>query len=87
MKFGCTFEQYLEKEKELLLDDNCAHIEYNRLKTVLKSCQNCKDNSSDDDKDQLCQCQSCQCMCPVFLFVYVLFLFFTMYFGNEQFRT
>jgi hypothetical protein len=62
-----------------LLDDNCAHIEYNRLKTVLKSCQNCKDNSSDDDKDQLCQCQSCQCMCPVFLFVYVLFLFFTMF--------
>ncbi|WJX79636.1 RING-type E3 ubiquitin transferase [Trifolium repens] len=62
MKFGCTFEQYLEKEKEkeLLLDENCAHIEYNRLKTVLKSCQNCKHNSSDDDKDQLCQCQSCE---------------------------
>ncbi|KAJ1390675.1 Zinc finger, RING-type [Sesbania bispinosa] len=55
MKFGYAFKEYLQEE---LLDENCAHIEYIRLKNVLKSCQNyCKDTSS--DKDQSCQCQSC----------------------------
>lgn len=63
MKFGYTFKEYLQVEREWLLDENCAHIEYNRLKNVLKSCQNCKDNNNTSspphDKDQLCQCQSC----------------------------
>ncbi|KAE9590773.1 hypothetical protein Lal_00023018 [Lupinus albus] len=63
MKFGCAFKEYLEEEKELMLDKKCVHIEYFRLKKVLKNCQSCKHlntcSDSDLDQDQLCQCQSC----------------------------
>ncbi|KAK7396806.1 hypothetical protein VNO78_17965 [Psophocarpus tetragonolobus] len=55
MKFGCAFREYLQEEREWFVDEKCAHVEYIRLKKVLKSCQ--KDTSS--DKNQLCQCQSC----------------------------
>ncbi|KAL2345339.1 hypothetical protein Fmac_006624 [Flemingia macrophylla] len=55
MKFGCAFREYLQEEREWLVDNKCAHVEYIRLKNVLKSCQ--KDTSS--DKDRLCHCNSC----------------------------
>ncbi|KAG4916561.1 hypothetical protein JHK87_054118 [Glycine soja] len=45
------------EEREWLVDQKCAHVEYIRLKKVLKTCQ--KDTSSSDNKDQLCHCQSC----------------------------
>ncbi|KAE9585330.1 hypothetical protein Lal_00017986 [Lupinus albus] len=63
MKFECAFKEYLQEEREWMLDKKCAHIEYSRLKEVLKSCQSCKQlhNSSDSELDQhhLCRCQSC----------------------------
>ncbi|KAK7244734.1 hypothetical protein RIF29_39560 [Crotalaria pallida] len=63
MKFGCAFREYLEEEREMLLDKKCAHIEYLRLKKVLKSCQGCKQlhtcSHSDLNQNQSCQCQSC----------------------------
>ncbi|WVZ08933.1 hypothetical protein V8G54_022279 [Vigna mungo] len=55
MKFGCAFREYLQEEREWFLGEKCAHVEYSRLKKVLKTCK--KDASS--DKDLLCQCQSC----------------------------
>ncbi|XP_027352736.1 probable E3 ubiquitin-protein ligase BAH1-like isoform X2 [Abrus precatorius] len=55
MKFGYAFTEYLQEEREWLVDEKCAHIEYVRLKKVLKRCQ--RDTSL--HKDQLCQCQSC----------------------------
>ncbi|KAF4369050.1 hypothetical protein CsatB_019499 [Cannabis sativa] len=64
MKFGETFKEYLLKEQEGSIN-NCSHIEYKRLKKVLKSCRSCKqlEDFCDDDnqaaKQQLCQCQSC----------------------------
>ncbi|RYR55533.1 hypothetical protein Ahy_A06g030729 isoform A [Arachis hypogaea] len=69
MKFGCLFTEYLQEERELL-DEKCAHIEYVRLKKVLKSCQTCKPLHSSSSSSspslvsdlpnhQLCQCQSC----------------------------
>ncbi|CAK8544198.1 unnamed protein product [Lathyrus sativus] len=58
MKFGSTFTEYLQEERELLMDENCAHIKYDRLKSVLESCQNCKDSSSDHQHES-CDCQSC----------------------------
>lgn len=74
MKFGCTFTEYLQEEREWLMDENCAHIKYDRLKNVLKSCQNYKDSSS-DDQHQSCDCQSCPGMsCVLRLYVYVCFL-------------
>jgi len=81
MKFGYTFKEYLQVEREWLLDENCAHIEYNRLKNVLKSCKNCKSNTSSHDKDQLCQCQSCPGMSCFMLYVLLFFVFY--YVGNE----
>ncbi|RDX85131.1 putative E3 ubiquitin-protein ligase BAH1-like protein, partial [Mucuna pruriens] len=61
MKFGCAFREYLQEEREWFVDEKCAHVEYIRLKKVLKTCQ--KDTSS--EKDQLCQCQSCPCKCYI----------------------
>lgn len=81
MKFGYTFKEYLQEEREWLVDENCAHIEYNRLKNVLKSCQNCKDTSS--DKDQLCQCQSCPGMCCVVLLYVSFCCLCVLLFGKE----
>ncbi|CAL0326689.1 unnamed protein product [Lupinus luteus] len=46
-----------------MLNKKCAHIEYSRLKEVLKSCRRCKQlhTSSDSDINEhhLCRCQSC----------------------------
>ncbi|XP_028784848.1 probable E3 ubiquitin-protein ligase BAH1-like isoform X2 [Neltuma alba] len=63
MKFGEAFTEYLQEEREWMLDKKCVHIEYKRLKKVLKSCQSCtRLNSSaysELPKSQQCQCQAC----------------------------
>ncbi|GLT96302.1 hypothetical protein SLE2022_139360 [Rubroshorea leprosula] len=69
MKFGDTFMEYLHGEQEWFLH-KCSHIEYERLKKVLKSCRSCKTlhddpcrtNQGDEENpafSQICQCQSC----------------------------
>ncbi|KAJ9184615.1 hypothetical protein P3X46_004325 [Hevea brasiliensis] len=70
MKFEETFMEYLHGDKERLLD-KYSHVEYKRLKKVLKSCRTCQalHNSCQSEQDQgdkdnstlsqLCQCQSC----------------------------
>ncbi|KAL5545638.1 hypothetical protein UlMin_005325 [Ulmus minor] len=66
MKFEETFSEFLQKEQERLMD-KCTHVEYKRLKKVLKSCRNCRavisatDGEEEASKDQPCECQStCQ---------------------------
>ncbi|XVF76021.1 hypothetical protein PTKIN_Ptkin13bG0234200 [Pterospermum kingtungense] len=67
MKFGETFKEYLHGDQEWFLD-KFSHVEYKRLKKVLKSCRTCKalhdSNEKTDDEEnpmlsQFCQCQSC----------------------------
>ncbi|XP_043707769.1 probable E3 ubiquitin-protein ligase BAH1-like 1 [Telopea speciosissima] len=69
MKFGETFTEYLHGEQERFLV-KCSHVEYKRLKKVLKSCRSCRalQDSSDNEGTHaegndavapLCQCESC----------------------------
>ncbi|XP_021282460.1 probable E3 ubiquitin-protein ligase BAH1-like [Herrania umbratica] len=70
MKFGETFKEYLHGDQEWFLD-KFSHVEYKRLKKVLKSCRTCKalpdSNNKTERRDeeenptlsQFCQCQSC----------------------------
>ncbi|KAJ6756198.1 E3 UBIQUITIN-PROTEIN LIGASE BAH1, partial [Salix purpurea] len=72
MKFGETFMEYLHGEQEGCLD-KCAHVEYKRLKKVLKKCrsQGSSSTSCNDEQQQemdseqnhslsqFCHCQSC----------------------------
>lgn len=69
MKFGETFMEYLHGEQESFLD-KFSHVEYKRLKKVLKSCRSCRalhgscggDVQEDDSSDALsgpCQLESC----------------------------
>ncbi|KDP21932.1 hypothetical protein JCGZ_03070 [Jatropha curcas] len=70
MKFGETFMEYLHGDQERLLD-KYSHVEYKRLKKVLKSCRTgqalqnyCRIEQDQEDKgnsslSQFCQCQSC----------------------------
>ncbi|CAB4286969.1 unnamed protein product [Prunus armeniaca] len=68
MKFGDTYTEFLHKE-EVRFSEKCSHVEYKRLKKVLKTCQSCKtlqEASTADQQEgaanqnkQLCQCQSC----------------------------
>ena len=70
MKFGETFKEYLHGDQEWFLD-KFSHVEYKRLKKVLKSCRTCKALHDSDKKteqlddeenptlSQFCQCQSC----------------------------
>ncbi|KAM1093652.1 hypothetical protein ACFX2I_008759 [Malus domestica] len=68
MKFGDTYTEFLHKEK-IRLSENCSHVEYKRLKNVLKTCQSCKalqessategQEGASNQNQQLCQCQSC----------------------------
>ncbi|CAL5435771.1 unnamed protein product [Camellia sinensis] len=73
MKFGETFMEYLHGEQEGFLD-KCSHVEYKRLKKVLKSCRVCREsrdscpsNGHDDDNGnpqlhhEFCQCEACPC--------------------------
>ncbi|XP_065855379.1 probable E3 ubiquitin-protein ligase BAH1-like isoform X2 [Euphorbia lathyris] len=68
MKFGETFMEYLHGDQGRFLN-KCSHVEYKRLKKVLKLCRNCQDlqnsskeqqNNGDNEGPMLsCQCQSC----------------------------
>ncbi|XP_057981892.1 probable E3 ubiquitin-protein ligase BAH1-like isoform X2 [Malania oleifera] len=67
MKFGETFMEYLRGDQEWFLG-KCTHVEYKRLKKVLKSCRTCTtlqhscDTEQENEKDALsglCQCESC----------------------------
>ncbi|XP_073276161.1 probable E3 ubiquitin-protein ligase BAH1-like [Primulina huaijiensis] len=66
MKFGEAFTEYLQAHQERFLED-CSHVEYKRLKKVLKSCRTCRDlkdsyevnNGKGDALSRLCQCESC----------------------------
>ncbi|XP_068635629.1 probable E3 ubiquitin-protein ligase BAH1-like isoform X1 [Aristolochia californica] len=74
MKFGETFTEYLHGEQERFLH-KCSHVEYKRLKKVLKSCRNCRtiespscvktevleSNAEEEGKviSPCCQCASC----------------------------
>lgn len=70
MKFGETYTEFLHKEK-VRFSENCSHVEYKRLKNVLKTCQSCKalqessaaqgQEGASNQNQQLCQCQSCPC--------------------------
>lgn len=57
MKFGETFMEYLHGDREWFLD-KCSHVEYKRLKKVLKSCRTCRLNDSCTDE---CEWKSCPC--------------------------
>ncbi|XP_042392714.1 probable E3 ubiquitin-protein ligase BAH1-like 1 [Zingiber officinale] len=46
MKFGQTFTEYLHGEQKAFLN-KCSHVEYKRLKKVLKSCRICRSLSDD----------------------------------------
>ena len=69
MKFGETFTEYLRGEEEWFLE-KCRHVEYKKLKKVLKKCKTtCNTTRSDDEHinssatlSDSCQCQSCPCM-------------------------
>uniref|UniRef100_A0A5B6YWA1 RING-type E3 ubiquitin transferase n=2 Tax=Davidia involucrata TaxID=16924 RepID=A0A5B6YWA1_DAVIN len=67
MKFGEAFMEYLHGENFL---DKCSHVEYKRLKQVLKSCRTCRalknscsssgqEDNRNDTLSQFCQRESC----------------------------
>ncbi|CAH8362899.1 unnamed protein product [Eruca vesicaria subsp. sativa] len=66
MKFGETFTEYLRGEEEWFLE-KCRHVEYKKLKKVLKKCKTtCNTTRSGDEHvnssttlSDSCQCQSC----------------------------
>ncbi|CAN4117982.1 unnamed protein product [Withania somnifera] len=58
MKFGETFMEYLQGEEGS--DKFCPHVEYKRLKKVLKSCRACRESNHDHQPSAICQLQSCQ---------------------------
>ncbi|XAR69836.1 Ubiquitin--protein ligase [Bertholletia excelsa] len=61
MKFGETFMEYLHGDQGGFLE-KCSHVEYKRLKKVLKSCRTCRAFKDDNDNpaaSQLCQYEAC----------------------------
>lgn len=66
MKFGEAFAEYLHGEQERFLD-KCSHVEYKRLKKVLKRCRTCRTiegscetrAEEENGESSQCQCQSC----------------------------
>lgn len=62
MKFGETFTEYLHGDQERLLH-KFSHVEYKRLKKVLKSCRTCRTMgdscsiTSQEENNELSQCQ------------------------------
>ncbi|KAI3447365.1 hypothetical protein Pfo_004030 [Paulownia fortunei] len=66
MKFGETFTEYLQTNQERFME-KCCHVEYKRLKKVLKSCRRCRaikgssaDNNGEEDAlSRYCQYESC----------------------------
>ena len=85
MKFGETFMEYLQGDETGILV-KCAHVEYKRLKKVLKNCRSqgpasafCKNEQQKDEGNyelspalsQFCQYESCPCK---FSFLHMFFL-------------
>ncbi|KAI9122268.1 hypothetical protein K1719_006957 [Acacia pycnantha] len=70
MKFGEAFTEYLQEEREWMLDKKCVHIEYKRLKKVLKSCRSSTGLNisaySELPISQSCQCSACPLCDQVF---------------------
>lgn len=64
MKFGEKFSEYLETNQERFVE-NCCHVEYKRLKKVLKICRRSSSSTSVGDNgeeaafSQFCQYESC----------------------------
>ncbi|PSS15831.1 E3 ubiquitin-protein ligase BAH1-like [Actinidia chinensis var. chinensis] len=71
MKFGETFMEYLHGNEERFLE-KCSHVEYKRLKKVLKSCSktcgdtrgSCPSAGQEEDGNgtlihDFCQCEAC----------------------------
>ncbi|XP_062211947.1 probable E3 ubiquitin-protein ligase BAH1-like 1 [Phragmites australis] len=69
MKFGATYEEYLRAEQDKYLG-KCSHVEYKRLKKVLKRCQVGRSLQADgadgdeqlednDESSEVCECNSC----------------------------
>lgn len=73
MKFGEAFTEYLHNDRERYFLEKCSHVEYKRLKKVLKTCQILHDSDTAEQEEeeeeeaaahqnqQSCQCQSCSC--------------------------
>ncbi|KAH7661621.1 Zinc finger RING/FYVE/PHD-type protein [Dioscorea alata] len=51
MKFGEAFSDYLRKDRERFLD-KCSHVEYKRLKKVLKKCRVCRAAQQHHDEEE-----------------------------------
>lgn len=65
MKFGEVFMQYLNDEKDGFLY-NSSHVEYKRLKKVLKGCRALKGSCSDETEEGQVSSEMCKCeACPV----------------------
>ncbi|XP_066372143.1 probable E3 ubiquitin-protein ligase BAH1-like 1 isoform X1 [Miscanthus floridulus] len=69
MKFGATYEEYLRAEQDKFLGQ-CSHVEYKRLKKVLKKCRVDRSLQADgtngdeqqegsDESSNICECNSC----------------------------
>lgn len=72
MKFGSIYEEYLRAEQDKYLA-KCSHVEYKRLKKVLKRCRLDRSLQADgtngdqqedrsDESSDACDCNSCTCM-------------------------
>ncbi|KAL6637209.1 hypothetical protein ACP70R_024781 [Stipagrostis hirtigluma subsp. patula] len=68
MKFGTIYEEYLRAEQDKYLA-KCSHVQYKRLKKVLKRCRvgrssqaddtNAEQQEGNDESSDICQCSSC----------------------------
>ncbi|KAK8953545.1 putative E3 ubiquitin-protein ligase BAH1-like 1 [Platanthera guangdongensis] len=69
MKFGEAFTGFLHGDQEWFLH-KCSHVEYKRLKKVLKACRSLRDSGGNEQdesnegeastgENQLCQCDIC----------------------------
>jgi E3 ubiquitin-protein ligase BAH len=72
MKFGSIYEEYLRVEQDKYLA-KCSHVEYKRLKKVLKRCRVDRSLQADvingdqledgsDASSDICECNSCTCI-------------------------
>ncbi|KAL2554149.1 putative E3 ubiquitin-protein ligase [Forsythia ovata] len=66
MEFGESFTEYLHGDRERFLQ-KCCHIEYKRLKKVLKTCRRCNalKGSGYDGEDELTQSSQLYESCPL----------------------
>lgn len=88
MKFGETFTEYLQTNQERFVE-KCSHVEYKRLKKVLKSCRRCRamrdfsadNNGEEGESPQYCKYESCPCEYSHSISLSdILYLFFFFYY-------